>query len=335
MRGMPKPNVETLLDLIQRSGLVEKDRRDSVIRAASNRTGNGQLPDDVDQVAGRFVTENLVTQWQSDQTAARPASRLLCRAATSWLGPSRFRRNEHGLSRRARASCSGGVAIKVLPKGRVNDTSYLARFHREARAAASLDHPNIVRVYDVDNDGDTHYMVMEFVDGRDLQQMRQAQRHARLLPASGRLYPPGRGRVGVRPFARLLDPSRREAGQLACRSEECRQSARSWTLASDSPTTTVRQPLTRAVRRECARHRRLSRAPEQAVDSHPRCRRTGGHLQPRLHVVLSCSLVTRLFPDGTLPQRLMGASKAVAATDLQRPAGRSRGSGGDLREDDG
>ena len=61
------------------------------------------------------------------------------------------------------------VAIKVLPKNRVEDTSYLARFHREARAAAALDDRNIVRAYDVDNEGAIHYLVMEYIDGRDLQ----------------------------------------------------------------------------------------------------------------------------------------------------------------------
>ena len=63
------------------------------------------------------------------------------------------------------------VAIKVLPKNRVEDSSYLARFHREAQAAAALDHRNIVRAYDVDNDGSIHYLVMEYVEGRDLQHM--------------------------------------------------------------------------------------------------------------------------------------------------------------------
>ena len=67
------------------------------------------------------------------------------------------------------------VAIKVLPHSRVKDSSYLARFYREARAAAALDDPNIVRAYDVDSDvekqtgKETHYLVMEYVEGRDLQ----------------------------------------------------------------------------------------------------------------------------------------------------------------------
>ena len=68
---------------------------------------------------------------------------------------------EHTLMRRLRA-------IKVLPRDRVDDSSYLERFHREAQATAALDHPNIVRAYDVDNQGQTHYLVIEYVPGRDL-----------------------------------------------------------------------------------------------------------------------------------------------------------------------
>jgi serine/threonine-protein kinase len=60
------------------------------------------------------------------------------------------------------------VAIKVLPQNRVQDATYLERFRIEARAAARLDDPNIVRVYDIDQSGDTHYIVMEYVDGQDL-----------------------------------------------------------------------------------------------------------------------------------------------------------------------
>jgi predicted Ser/Thr protein kinase len=60
------------------------------------------------------------------------------------------------------------VAIKVLRESFAGDPAFLARFQREARAAAGLDHPNVVTVYDVGQDGDRHYIVMEHVDGQDL-----------------------------------------------------------------------------------------------------------------------------------------------------------------------
>ena len=63
------------------------------------------------------------------------------------------------------------VAIKVLPQNRVDDASYLERFRLEARAVARLDDPNIVRAYDIDNEGNTHYIVMEYVEGQDLHQI--------------------------------------------------------------------------------------------------------------------------------------------------------------------
>jgi serine/threonine-protein kinase len=60
------------------------------------------------------------------------------------------------------------VAVKVLRQRFASDPEFLERFQREARAAANLDHPNIVTVFDVGTDGDRHYIVMEFVDGQDL-----------------------------------------------------------------------------------------------------------------------------------------------------------------------
>jgi serine/threonine protein kinase len=60
------------------------------------------------------------------------------------------------------------VAIKVLPRSRTDNPMHVERFYREARAVAALDHPNIVRCFDVDRDGPSHFMVMEYVDGQSL-----------------------------------------------------------------------------------------------------------------------------------------------------------------------
>ena len=59
-------------------------------------------------------------------------------------------------------------AIKVLPKDKLKEKSYLARFYREAQSVAKLSHPNIVRVYDVAEHDGTHFMVMEYIRGYDL-----------------------------------------------------------------------------------------------------------------------------------------------------------------------
>ena len=62
-------------------------------------------------------------------------------------------------------------AIKVLPKNKVADSSYLERFRIEARAAAKLDDPNIIRTYDIDEHDGQHYLVMEYIEGQDLHQL--------------------------------------------------------------------------------------------------------------------------------------------------------------------
>src|SRR5215471_7662172 len=60
------------------------------------------------------------------------------------------------------------VAIKVLPAALSGNFERLKRFEREARSASSLNHPNIVTIYDIGAEGGTSYIAMELVKGRPL-----------------------------------------------------------------------------------------------------------------------------------------------------------------------
>jgi len=63
------------------------------------------------------------------------------------------------------------VTIKVLREQFTTDEDFIRRFRREAQSAASLSHPNIVSIYDVGKEGDTEYIVMEYVEGRNLKEI--------------------------------------------------------------------------------------------------------------------------------------------------------------------
>lgn len=63
------------------------------------------------------------------------------------------------------------VAIKILRADLSSDTVSILRFEREAQAAASLAHPNIVEIYDVGEYKDHHYIVMEYIAGKTLKQV--------------------------------------------------------------------------------------------------------------------------------------------------------------------
>ena len=71
------------------------------------------------------------------------------------------------------------VAVKTILKSMVIDVeterAYSARFAREARAVGRLNHPNIVQVYDFGEQGDVAYIVMEFIEGRELRDFFEAR----------------------------------------------------------------------------------------------------------------------------------------------------------------
>jgi hypothetical protein len=70
------------------------------------------------------------------------------------------------------------VALKILPPSIGEDPAFAARFGREARALAKLNHPGIVTVHDFGQAEGLYYFVMEFVDGMNLRQLLQAGRIA-------------------------------------------------------------------------------------------------------------------------------------------------------------
>jgi serine/threonine protein kinase len=286
--------IDSYLDLVRRSGLVEKDQLNAVLADLEAEAG-GSLPTDADFVAKKLVEAGLLTRWQCDNILEGRHKgfflgkyKLLDHLGTG--GMSSVYLAEHVLMQRR-------VAIKVLPKNRVEDSSYLARFHREAQAAAALDHRNIVRAYDVDNDGNIHYLVMEYVEGHDLQHMVKTEGPMDYLTAADFIRQAADGlahahKAGlihrdVKPANLLVDQRKvvkvLDLGLARFTSDE----HASLTVAYDENVLGTADYL----------------APEQALDSHG--------VDGRADIYsLGCSLYFLLtghppFPDGTLPQRLM------------------------------
>ena len=165
---MSKPTVKSFVEMVQRSKLVDEESLRQKLLECKQQLGE-RFPDDVDAVAEFLIHAGLLSRWHCDKIFSGKYKgfelgkyKLLDLLGTG--GMSSVYLAEHMVMKRK-------VAIKVLPKKKVNHSSYLQRFQLEAQATARLDHPNIVRAYDIDNQGDNHYIVMEYVRGRDLQAM--------------------------------------------------------------------------------------------------------------------------------------------------------------------
>ena len=161
---MPTPaTVDDLLKLIRKSGMIDEPRLDAYVERLRLA---GPIPTDVRKVAGTMVRDGLLTYFQAEQFMLGKwrgftigKYKLLERVGFGGMGQVFL--CEHMYMRRR-------VAIKVLPPAKAEEPAALGRFYREARAAAALDHPNIVRTHDIDQDGNLHFLVMEYVDGSSL-----------------------------------------------------------------------------------------------------------------------------------------------------------------------
>jgi serine/threonine protein kinase len=106
------------------------------------------------------------------------------------------------------ATLGRAVAIKILPAAFVDHPDRLHRFELEARAAAALNHPNILAVYDVGQHDGTPYIVSELLEGQSL----RARLDGGKLPHGDRVRHPDRRRISGRTRQRHR-PSRPEAGE--------------------------------------------------------------------------------------------------------------------------
>lgn len=163
---MSEPSPQKFVELVEKSRLVDPAKSRQLLEKVRERYDGG-LPPDANTLAKIYQKNGLLTEWHNEKLLSGKYKgfflgkyKLLGHIGTG--GMSSVYLAEHTKMHDRRA-------IKVLPKKRVADSSYLARFQLEAKAIASLNHPNIVLAYDIDNEGDVHYIVMEYVDGLDLQ----------------------------------------------------------------------------------------------------------------------------------------------------------------------
>lgn len=151
------------IDRIRKSGLFTDAHLDRYLRKRVKTTDTHAEP-----IANEMIRAGLLTSFQAKQILGGRTPdffiagkyRILELLGRGGMGSVFL--CEHLRMRRL-------VAVKVLPQECESDPAVLARFEREAQAVAALDHANVVHAYDIDHADGRHFLVMEFIDGIDLQ----------------------------------------------------------------------------------------------------------------------------------------------------------------------
>jgi serine/threonine protein kinase len=161
---VPPTTVDDLLQLIGRSGLLTPE---DLSQRLEQLRAQGPAPLTPAELAEELVRQGVLTPFQTGQLLVGKSRGFVLGGKYKVLerlgagGMAAVYLCEHVVMRRL-------VAVKILPIEQAGSPAALERFRREARAVAQLDHPNIVRAHDIDQDGKLHFLVMEFVDGNTL-----------------------------------------------------------------------------------------------------------------------------------------------------------------------
>jgi eukaryotic-like serine/threonine-protein kinase len=161
MASSPTSSTE-LIDLVRKSGLAD-DRLDNWLEK------NPALPSRPQATAAKLVKDGLITPFHAKHMLTGKCKgfvlgqyKVLDQIGAGGMGVIFL--GQHLTMKRQ-------VAIKVLPTDKAKDEEARERFYREARIVAALDHPNVVRAFDVGQNGDTHFMVMEYIEGESLEEL--------------------------------------------------------------------------------------------------------------------------------------------------------------------
>lgn len=162
---MRLPTPAQFLKLLSKSRLLETARLEEVRGVFEARKG-----EDIKDLAKELVRAKALTLWQANQLLAGRVDFHLGKYRLIDLlgrgGLSNVFLAEHMAMGRL-------VALKVLAKRMERHAEVVAQFYEEAKTIASLNHRNVVHVYNVERTDDRHVMVMEYVDGLDLQRIVQ------------------------------------------------------------------------------------------------------------------------------------------------------------------
>lgn len=159
-------SVETLYDLLLRSRLLPRDEA----RALYDRwqAEAGDRARDAAQFARWLAAQHYVTEYQAALLTRGHAD---CFFLDDYRVLERLGKGRMAGVYRAQHPTGQQVAIKVLPPSKARDPQLLARFQRETRLALSLDHPYVVRAFEVGLTDGLHYLVMECLEGETLEEV--------------------------------------------------------------------------------------------------------------------------------------------------------------------